>query len=101
MKFLSIVKGIYPQRFFDILYQKDELFTEEIFLLPKIDFAILWKMDISDHTRTVIWKYLQLVLFSIVHKEGDSESFGDTAKLFEAIDETEFKNKLEENNCPK
>ena len=89
-------KGIYPQRFFDILYQKDELFTEEIFLLPNIDFAILWKMDISDHTRTVIWKYLQLVLFSIVHKEGDSESFGDTAKLFEAIDETEFKNKLEE-----
>ena len=87
---------IYPERFFDILYQKEELFAEEIFLLPEIDFSIIWKMEISDKTRTVIWKYLQLILFAIVHNEDDGESFGDTAKLFEAIDETEFKNKLEE-----
>ena len=77
---------IYPERFFDILYQKEELFAEEIFLLPDIDFSIIWKMEISDKTRTVIWKYLQLILFAIVHNEDDGESFGDTAKLFEAID---------------
>ena len=90
-------KDIYPKHFFDILYQKEELLTgEPIYLLPNIDFCELWKLDISDHTRTVIWKYLQLILFSIVNLQKGRESFGDTAKLFEAINETEFKSKLEE-----
>ena len=88
---------IYPKRFFDILYQKDELLTgEPIYLLPNIDFCELWKLDISDHTRTVIWKYLQLILFSIVNLQKGGDSFGETAKLFEAINETEFKQKLED-----
>jgi hypothetical protein len=43
-----------------------------------------------------MWKYLQLILFSIVSNISDGESFGDTAKLFEAINEDEFKSKLEE-----
>ena len=39
----------------------------------------------------------KIVLFSIVNSERDGEDFfGDTAKLFEAIDEDEFKSKLEE-----
>ena len=88
---------IYPKRFFDILYQKDELLTGgPIYLLPNIDFCELWKLDISDHTRTVIWKYLQLILFSIVNLQKGGDSFGETAKLFEAINETEFKQKLED-----
>ena len=65
--------------------------------LPGISFYKIWKEDISDKTRTIIWKYLQLILFSIVNSERDGEDFfGDTAKLFEAIDEDEFKSKLEE-----
>ena len=43
-----------------------------------------------------MWKYLQLILFSIVSNISDGDSFGDTAKLFESINEDEFKNKLEE-----
>ena len=43
-----------------------------------------------------MWKYLQLLLFSSVGNITDSESFGDTAKLFEAIDQNEFKTKLED-----
>ena len=89
---------IYPKKFFDILYQNEKIFDgdEPLFLLPNIDFKILWKENISDNTKTTIWKYLQLLLFSLVSEIPDSNSFGDTAKLFEAIDTDEFKTKLEE-----
>ena len=88
---------VYPKRFFDILYQKPELFSgEAVYFIPNIDFCELWQLEISDQTRTIIWKYLQLVLFSVVKLEKESDTFGDTAKLFEAIDENELKNKLEE-----
>lgn len=91
----------YPDKFFDILYQNDTIFTNEknnADFLPDIDFKLLWKENLSDKTRETIWKYLQLVLFTIVsNKESFSgESFGNTAKLFEAINEEEFKSKLEE-----
>lgn len=91
----------YPDKFFDILYQNDTIFTNEknnAEFLPDIDFKLLWKEDLTDKTRETIWKYLQLVLFTIVsNKESFSgESFGNTAKLFEAINEEEFKSKLEE-----
>ena len=98
-------QSIYPKRFFDILYQNNELFSNEneneneekkSFLLPDIDFKELWKCDLSEHTRTTIWKYLQLILFSVIGNMSDGDSFGDTAKLFEAINEDEFKSKLED-----
>lgn len=91
--------AIYPEKFFDILYQNVELFNSDIPLefLPGIDFNIIWKDEnISDNTRKTIWKYLQLILFTVVSDISDSSSFGDTAKLFEAINEDEFKAKLED-----
>lgn len=90
---------LYPQKFFDILYENEDIFKDESYnalFLPDIDFKQLWSMDISDNTRKVIWKYLQLILFSTVSGQKNCDSFGDTAKLFEAIDEDEFKKKLEE-----
>jgi len=89
-------KQVYPERFFDILYQKEEIFSDSIYFLPGIDFKEIWSADITPKTRTIIWKYLQLILFSIVSAQKGTESFGDTAKLFEAIDEEEFSKKLEE-----
>jgi len=92
-------KKVYPERFFDILYQNVEIFDDQDIntkFLPNIEFKNLWKEDISDKTRDVIWKYLQLVLFSVSNGLENGESFGDTAKLFEAIDESELKSKLEE-----
>ena len=89
-----------PPRFFDILYQNDEMFKEESEIdtefLPKIHFKNLWQCDISDKTRETIWKYLQLILFAVVGSLDNKEAFGDTAKLFEAINEEEFKSKLQE-----
>ena len=89
-----------PPRFFDILYQNEDIFKEDSDLdtefLPQIHFKNLWQCDISDKTRETIWKYLQLITFSIVGTLENKEAFGDTAKLFEAINEDEFKGKLEE-----
>ena len=89
---------VYPARFFDILYENTDIFSgeEPCYLLPGIDYRELWKENISDSTRTTIWKYLQLILFSSVSNISDGESFGDTADLFKAINEDEFKKKLEE-----
>ena len=95
----NYVKEVYPERFFDLLYQNEDIFTNNEVntkFLPNIEFADLWKQDISDNTKLIIWKYLQLLLFAVVNTESDGKSFGDTAKLFEAINEDELKNKLEE-----
>ena len=93
------IKNIYPERFFDLLYQNESIFTDETInttFLPNIDFTDLWQQEISDNTKMIIWKYLQLVLFAVVNTEKDGQSFGETAKLFEAINEDELKKKLEE-----
>ena len=88
-----------PERFFDILYQNDEMFDNQevdLCFFPGIDFRVLWKANITDNTRSTIWKYLQLFLFDAISDMTDGSSFGDTAKLFEAIDEDVFRSKLEE-----
>ena len=93
------IKKVFPERFFDILYKNEEMFkSNEINteLLPGIDFKELWADDISNKTKDVIWKYLQVILFSVIGKVNSEDSFGDTAKLFEAINQDELKDKLEE-----
>jgi len=91
---------VYPERFFDILYQKPELFQEDSSVntefLPGISFKYLWQCDISDKTRETMWKYLQMILICIVGCIRNKDAFGDTSKLFDAINEDEFKEKLEE-----
>lgn len=91
-------KRTYAPQFFNILYRNDAvLFAEPIELLPGLNFKQLWETpDISDATKEAVWKYLQLVMFSVVSDLSDTSTFGDAAKLFEAIDETVLKSKLEE-----
>ena len=99
LKLFEYVKNVYPERFFDILYQNESIFTDNeinTVFLPNIDFSHLWKQDVSDNTKTIIWKYLQLILFTTINGESNGQSFGETAKLFEAINEGELKKKLEE-----
>jgi len=89
-----------PPRFFDILNQNEDMFKEESGIdtefLPNIYFKSLWGFDITQTTRDTIWKYLQLMLFSIVGSIENKEMFGDTAKMFDDVDGTELKTKLEE-----
>jgi len=92
---------VFPDRFFDILYQNEEMFSKESDVntefLPGLSFKYMWQCDISSKTKETIWKYLQLILISIVGCVKDRNTmFGDTSKLFESINEDEFKGKLEE-----
>jgi len=99
-KTFNFCKTKYAPRFFDILYQNTSIFeedsTEDTEFLPNIYFKNLWSCDISDKTKETIWKYLQLILFSAVGKVDDEGQFGETLKLFEAINDGEFKDKLDE-----
>ena len=91
---------VFPERFFDILYKNQDIFKaeseENTEFLPGIVFKLLWSDNISDTTRETIWKYLQLILFSVIGSVHNTHELGDTAKLFEAINEDELKNKLQE-----
>tara|TARA_A100001011_G_scaffold312416_1_gene329848 strand:- start:6475 stop:7626 length:1152 start_codon:yes stop_codon:yes gene_type:complete len=91
--------SVYPARFFDILYKNEDMFNNpdvNTCFLPDMDFKYFFDENITEKTKETIWKYLQLVLFTISNKLTEADSFGDTAKLFEAIDEDELKSKMED-----
>ena len=89
---------VFPERFMDILYKNAEIFTSESKVntdfLPGISFRYLWQCDITDATKETIWRYLQLISVTLVAK--GTADFSDTANIFDAINETEFKEKLAE-----
>lgn len=89
---------VFKDHFFNILNKNEEIMTEESFnteFLPGIVFRYIWKCEISDATRETIWKYLQLILFSIVGELHDTSSDkADT--MFNGIDESILKEKLAE-----
>ena len=92
---------VYPERFFDILYQNDEIFLTtsvvNTVFLPNVEFKMLFSVtDISENTKKTMWKYLQLILITIMSSIKSSASFGDAASLFEGIDEGELQQKLSE-----
>jgi hypothetical protein len=99
-------KRVYPERFFDIIYQNDLIFSPDstvsnnvcVEFLPNTDFRMVWNLsDVTDTTKDHLWKHLQLVTFTILGSiSKDAPSFGETARLFEAIDEDELRVKLEE-----
>ena len=91
--------SVYPERFFDILYQNEEIFSAEsevnTAFLPMVEFKMLFTAPgITENTKQAMWKYLQLVLITIMGNIKTSASFGDTAGLFEGIDEEELQTKL-------
>lgn len=87
----------YPKRFFDILYENSEIFNEECFLLPEINFSLLMNDEsVSDNTKKTIWKYLQLILFCVCNESDQTENFGDANLLFQAINEEDLQKKISE-----
>jgi hypothetical protein len=90
---------VYPERFFDILYQNDEMFKEESEIntrfLPAVEFRLLYNCDgVTETTRAAIWKYLQLILMNVVNSVRDKSAFGDAADIFEGVDENVLQEKL-------
>ena len=92
---------VYPARFFDILYQNEDIFVEDsdqdVYFFPNMSFRLIFNSDgLSENSKKIIWKYLQLMLFTIVGSIDDKTEFGDTANLFAGIDENELQTKLNE-----
>ena len=71
---------VYPERFFDILYQTDDIFkpdaTTNTLFLPNVEFKLLFNCEgVSENTKKSIWKYLQLVLFTVIGGVKDKSEF--------------------------
>jgi hypothetical protein len=92
----------YPERFFDILYKNEDIFQNEnttnTFFLPNVEFKALYNCEgVSEKTQTTIWKYLQLIMFSIVQTMSDSSLFGgDCIDMFKNIDTEDLRQKLDD-----
>ena len=92
---------VYPERFFDVLNQNDEIFNSDnatnTTFLPNVDFKLLFACDgVSENTKKTLWKYIQLILFTIVGGIQDKTSFGEAMNMFEGIDENMLQEKLKE-----
>jgi hypothetical protein len=92
---------VYPERFFDILYKNDQIFKEDNYdntlFLPNLDFKLLYFCNgVTKTTQESIWKYLQLVLFTIIGSVKDKSEFGKSMNMFEGVDETELQVKMTE-----
>jgi hypothetical protein len=92
---------VYPERFFDILYQNEDIFKVDseinVFFIPNVNFKLLLTCEgVTETTKKTIWKYLQLILFSIVGNVKDKASFGETMNLFEGINENDLQEKLKD-----
>jgi hypothetical protein len=83
---------VYPDRCDDIIHKNCDIFNinSEINteFIPCVVFKHLWNCEISEGTKETIWKYLQLMLFSVLNSLKN--------KPLMNIDEEEFKGKLEE-----
>jgi hypothetical protein len=93
--------SILPERFFDILYQNEDIFkpdsTTNTFFLPGIDFKILYNCtNVSTTIHQTIWKYLQVLLLSAIGSVKDKSNFGDAMNMFDGVSEEDLQDKLKE-----
>ena len=91
--------NVFPERMFDILTQNESIFDPNSSIntvfLPNIEFKLLFNtMGITENTKQTIWKYLQLIMMSIMGSIKNKSQFGETANLFESIDQTFIQEKI-------
>jgi len=92
---------VFPEKFFDIVNSNMDIFNADsdanVMFLPDVDFKLLFHCaGVSEGTKTSMWKYLQLLLFTVVGDVQDAANFGKTLNMFESIDESELQNKMKE-----
>ena len=93
--------AVFPERFFDIMYTNADIFksdsTLNVMFLPNVNFRLLFNCDgISENTKTSIWKYLQLILMTVLGSVKNVADFGDAADIFSAMDEKDLQEKMAE-----
>jgi hypothetical protein len=90
---------VYPERFFDILYQNEDMFKPEsgmnVDFFPGLDFRQVFGAEgVSESIRSAVWKYMQLMLMTIVGSVRDKTGFGDAASMFDGVDEADLQKKM-------
>jgi hypothetical protein len=93
--------AVFPERFFDIMNSNMDIFTAEsdanVMFLPDVDFKLLFNCaGVSEGTKTSMWKYLQLLLFTVLGSVKDTTNFGDTLDMFESMNENDLQDKMKE-----
>jgi hypothetical protein len=93
--------AVFPERFFDIMNSNMEIFSPEsdanVMFLPDVDFRLLFNCaGVSEGTKTSMWKYLQLLLFTVLGDMKDTANFGETLNMFESMDENDLQTKMKE-----
>ena len=83
---------IFPKYFSEILYHDEKIFENELYLLPNINISELMNDDkLSDNSKKIIWKYLQMILFHIVEQikqdKGEPLVNDFSSKIEESIEE--------------
>lgn len=80
----------------EILNQNTEIFEEDSSVrtdfFPQIDFKYLWNSELSDKTREMIWKYLQLILLTILNMNTHGEETMEN--VLNKMDTEEIQEKL-------
>lgn len=92
---------VYPERFFDLLYQNDDMFklenTANVMFLPEVDFKVLYNCEgVTENTQKSLWKYLQLIMFTLVGSIKNKNNFGESMNMFDGIDENDLQEKMKE-----
>jgi hypothetical protein len=97
-EFSELNGKVYAENFFDILYKNEKIFSDDVdsYYLPELKFSILWTSDISDKTKENIWKYLQLIMFSIISKSSDKTSFMENIENFDNLNFEKLSSQIEE-----
>ena len=93
--------AVFPERFFDIMNSNMEIFSVDsdanVMFLPDVDFRLLFNCaGVSEGTKTSMWKYLQLLLFTVLGDMKDTANFGETLNMFESMNENDLQTKMKE-----
>lgn len=97
-EFSQLNGKIYAENFFDILYKNEKIFNDDVNsnYLPEVKFSELWKSEIGDKTKENIWKYLQLIMFTIISKTDDNKSFLNNIENLDDFNFEELSTQIEE-----
>lgn len=88
------IMSVYPERFFDIVNCH---LTEDAMFLPGVNFKELFEAPgLSESSKQTMWKYLQLILFTVVGSVENASHFGESMNVFENMNEDELQSKLQE-----
>lgn len=89
---------IYAENFFDILNKNEKIFNDDVdsYYLPELKFSVIWNNDITNKTKETIWKYLQLIMFSIISKSSDKTSFMENIENFDNLNFEKLSSQIEE-----